>query len=40
MEESQVAYDYAQALEEQGNATEALARYRQAYQARQRAVSA
>jgi len=36
MEESQVAFDYAQVLEEQGNATEALVRYRQAYQARQR----
>jgi tetratricopeptide (TPR) repeat protein len=40
MEESQVAFDYAQVLEEQGNATEALARYRQAYQARQRTGSA
>jgi hypothetical protein len=36
MEESRVAFDYAQVLEEQGNATEALVRYRQAYQARQR----
>ena len=31
---SRVAFDYAQALEEQGDATQALARYRQAYKAR------
>jgi len=34
MDVSRVAFDYAQALEEQGDATQALARYRQAYKAR------
>ena len=35
METSRVAFDYAQVLEEQGDAAEALVRYRQAYKARQ-----
>ena len=34
---SRVAFDYAQVLEEQGDATEALARYRQAYKAKRAA---
>ena len=34
---SRVAFDYAQVLEEQGDATQALIRYRQAYRARQSA---
>jgi tetratricopeptide (TPR) repeat protein len=36
---SRVAFDYAQVLETQGNSTQALIRYRQAYQARQAARS-
>ena len=34
---SRVAFDYAQVLEEQGDASQALARYRQAYKERQAA---
>jgi HTH-type transcriptional regulator, quorum sensing regulator NprR len=37
METSRVAFNYAQVLEDQGEASQALARYRQAYQARQAA---
>jgi tetratricopeptide (TPR) repeat protein len=37
--ESRIAFDYAQALEEQGDSVQALVRYRQAYQARQASAS-